>query len=57
MGKKKKKPRKTILTRIKKRIIQESSDILVGLVTGIVTNFLTDAVEHYFPRKRNKVKS
>jgi acid phosphatase family membrane protein YuiD len=54
MGKKKKKPRKGWLNRIKKVVIQQRSEIVVGLITGIVTNFLTDAVEDYLQRRKNK---
>lgn len=54
MGKKKKKAHKTLAKRIKKVIVQRGDEIALGLATGIVTNFITDAAEKFFQPRKTK---
>jgi hypothetical protein len=45
MGKKKKKPKARFVKRVKKVVRQHAEEIVLGLATGIITNYITDASE------------
>jgi DNA phosphorothioation-dependent restriction protein DptG len=56
MGKKKKKPVKNLVKKVKKVIVQHGSEMAIGLATGIVTNFITDASERFIQSRKKTGK-
>jgi hypothetical protein len=57
MGKKKKKPKIKLFKRVKKVLRQQGGEIAIGLATGIITNYITDASEKLMQRKKPAPKA
>ena len=56
MGKKKRKPKVKLIKRVKKVFRQHAEEVVIGLATGIITNFITDASEKLLQEKKTEVK-
>ncbi len=53
MGKKNKKKRPTLIKRVRRVFKQQGGEIAVGIATGLITNYFTDATENLVAKNKN----